>query len=291
VPLTSQNASEMPRFLLTLQCPDRPGIVHGVAEALLAAEANILENDQFREVVSGAFCMRTRFETPRADADAVRVHLEAVASRFGARLTVRAEAARTRTLIMVSKFDHCLSDLLYRWRADELPIDIPLVVSNHFDCQELVARHGIPFIHLPITSATKVAQEARLSELVDQHKVDLIVLARYMQILSTDLCQRFSERVINIHHSFLPGFKGAKPYHQAFERGVKIIGATAHYVTSDLDEGPIIEQDVFRVDHAYEAEDLAIVGRDVERQVLARAVKLHAEDRLIRIGNRVVVFD
>jgi formyltetrahydrofolate deformylase len=279
------------RYVLTLQCPDRPGIVHGVAEALLAADANILENDQFREAISGAFCMRTRFETSLPDVAGVRAHLDAVAEHFGATLTVRPEAARTRTLIMVSKFDHCLSDLLYRWRADELPIDIPLVISNHFDCQELVARHGIPFVHLPITPTTKAAQEQRMLDLVEQHNIELVVLARYMQILSSELCDRMAGRVINIHHSFLPGFKGAKPYHQAFERGVKIIGATAHYVTSDLDEGPIIEQDVFRVSHAYEAEDLAIVGRDVERQVLARAVKLHAEDRLLRIGGRVVVFD
>jgi formyltetrahydrofolate deformylase len=279
------------RYVLTLQCPDRPGIVHGVAEALLAADANILENDQFREAISGAFCMRTRFETSLADVAGVRAHLDAVAERFGATLIVRPEAARTRTLIMVSKFDHCLSDLLYRWRAGELPIEIPLVISNHFDCQELVARHGIPFVHLPVTPATKAAQEQRMLDLVEQHNIELVVLARYMQILSSELCDRMAGRVINIHHSFLPGFKGAKPYHQAFERGIKIIGATAHYVTSDLDEGPIIEQDVFRVSHAYEAEDLAIVGRDVERQVLARAVKLHAEDRLIRIGGRVVVFD
>ena len=282
--------SALHRFVLTVQCPDRPGIVHGFAEALLAADANILENDQFRDAISGSFCMRTRFESSLDEVGAVRAHLEPAAVKFGATLTVRAEATRTRMLVMVSKFDHCLSDLLYRWRAGELPVEIPLVVSNHFDCQELVARHGIPFVHLPVTAATKPAQEARLLELVEQHRVDLVVLARYMQILSSDLCGRLAGRAINIHHSFLPGFKGAKPYHQAFERGVKIIGATAHYVTSDLDEGPIIEQDVTRVSHAYEADDLTIAGRDVERRVLARAVKLHAEDRLIRIGGRVIVF-
>ncbi len=281
----------MARYVLTVQCPDRPGIVYAFAQALLDAEANILENAQFRDTITGSFCLRTRFETPVAELDEVRARLAPAVEQFGATLTLRDEAVRKRMLIMVSKFDHCLGDLLYRWKNGELAVDLPLVVSNHFDCQELVARHGIPFVHLPVAKATKAAAEQRLVELVDEHRVDYVVLARYLQILSSDLCAKLAGRVINIHHSFLPGFKGARPYQQAFERGVKLIGATAHYVTADLDEGPIIEQDVIRVTHAYEADDLTVIGRDVERQVLARAVRYQAEDRLLLIGNRVVVFN
>ena len=275
---------------MIVRCPDRPGIVHAFAGGLLDAGANILENGQFRDPVTDSFCLRTRFETPLATVDAVQSHLTAAAERFDATSTVRPEAVRKRVLIMVSKLDHCLGDLLYRWKAGELAIDIPLVVSNHFDCQELVARHGIPFVHLPVTGATKAAAEERLLGLVAEHGIDVVVLARYMQILSSELCAALAGRVINIHHSFLPGFKGARPYQQAFERGVKLIGATAHYVTANLDEGPIIEQDVMRVSHAYEAADLTVTGRDVERLVLARAVRYEAEDRLVLVGDRVVVF-
>jgi formyltetrahydrofolate deformylase len=275
---------------MIVRCPDRRGIVHAFAGGLLDADANILENGQFRDPITESFCLRTRFETPLATVDAVRSRLTDAAERFDATLTVRAEAVRKRVLIMVSKLDHCLGDLLYRWKAGELAVDIPLVVSNHFDCQELVARHGIPFVHLPVTGATKAAAEERLLGLVVEHGIDVVVLARYMQILSSDLCAALSGRVINIHHSFLPGFKGARPYQQAFERGVKLIGATAHYVTAALDEGPIIEQDVIRVSHAYEAADLTVTGRDVERLVLARAVRYEAEDRLVLVGDRVVVF-
>ncbi len=281
----------MHRYILTVQCPDQPGIVHAFAQGLLNAEANILENAQFRDTITESFCLRTRFETALDDQAQVRDHLQPAADRFGATMTLRSEDTRKRVLIMVSKFDHCLGDLLYRWKNGELAVDLPLVVSNHFDCQELVARHGIPFVHLPVTAATKAAAEQRLVELVDEHRVDYVVLARYMQILSSALCGKLAGRVINIHHSFLPGFKGARPYQQAFERGVKLIGATAHYVTADLDEGPIIEQDVIRVSHAYEADDMTVIGRDVERQVLARAVRYQAEDRLLLIGNRVVVFN
>ena len=280
----------MHRYVVTVQCPDRPGIVFAFAQGLLDARANILENAQFRDPITESFCLRTRFESPLEGVDAVRAHLAPAAEQFGATVVLRAEEVRKRVLIMVSKFDHCLMDLLYRWKAGELAVDLPLVVSNHFDCQELVARHGIPFVHLPVTAATKAAAEQRLLDLVAEHDVDVVVLARYMQILSPDLCAKLAGRVINIHHSFLPGFKGARPYQQAFARGVKLIGATAHYVTADLDEGPIIEQDVIRVTHAYEADDLAVLGRDVERQVLARAVRYEAEDRLLLIGNRVVVF-
>jgi formyltetrahydrofolate deformylase len=278
------------RYVMTVRCDDRPGIVHGFAEGLLAAEGNILENAQFSDRITSLFCMRTRFESPLADPEAVRACLAPAVERFGADFALRSEATRQRVLIMVSKFDHCLLDLLYRWSEGELPVDIPLVVSNHPDLEELVARHGIPFVHLPVTKENKPAQEATLLSLIAEHRVDFVVLARYMQILSADLCAALPGRVINIHHSFLPGFKGARPYQQAYERGVKLIGATAHYVTADLDEGPIIEQDVQRVTHAYEADDLSIVGRDIERTVLARAVRYQAENRIIRLGGRVVVF-
>jgi len=280
----------MHRYVMTLSCPDRPGIVHAVSAALLAADANIVENAQFGDEPSRVFCMRTRFETDLASVDDVRSFLAPVADEFGGDLTVRAEAAVPRVLIMVSKMDHCLHDLLYRWRTGDLAIAIPIVVSNHADCADLVEGHGIPYAHLPVTAATKQAQEARLVELVDEHAVDFIVLARYMQVLSPELCARFRGRIINIHHSFLPGFKGAKPYQQAHDRGVKLIGATAHYVTDDLDEGPIIEQDVVRVTHAQSAADYAVIGRDVERMVLARAVRYHAESRVLLIGHRTVVF-
>ena len=280
----------MHRYVMTLSCPDRPGIVHAVSAALLAADANIVENAQFGDEPSRVFCMRTRFETHLASVDDVRSFLAPVADEFGGDLTVRAEATVPRVLIMVSKMDHCLHDLLYRWRTGDLAIAIPIVVSNHADCAGLVEGHGIPYAHLPVTAATKQAQEARLVELVDEHAVDFIVLARYMQVLSPELCARFPGRIINIHHSFLPGFKGAKPYQQAHDRGVKLIGATAHYVTDDLDEGPIIEQDVVRVTHAQSAADYAVIGRDVERMVLARAVRYHAESRVLLIGHRTVVF-
>jgi formyltetrahydrofolate deformylase len=191
---------------------------------------------------------------------------------------------------MVSRFDHCLVDLLYRWQIGELPIDIPLVVSNHDDARSTVERHGIPFAHLPVTRDTKPQAESRLLELIAEHNIELTVLARYMQVLSNDTCRALAGQVINIHHSFLAGFKGAKPYHRAYERGVKLIGATAHYVTADLDEGPIIEQDVVRVNHAQDADALVAIGRDVERVVLARAVQLHADKRVVLTGNRTIVF-
>ena len=280
----------MHRYVMTVRCSDRPGIVHSFAEGLLNAGANILDNAQYSDPITGLFCLRTRFETELGDIDAIRAHLYSAHSRSGGDMSLRNEAAHQRMLIMVSRFDHCLLDLLYRWSAKELAVDIPLVVSNHEDCRAIVERYGIPFVHLPVTAATKSDQEQALIELVEAHRIDFVVLARYMQVLSPDLCARLAGRAINIHHSFLPGFKGAKPYHQAFERGVKLIGATAHYVTSDLDEGPIIEQDATRVTHAYEAADLVIVGRDVERQVLSRAVRYQAENRIFMVGGRVVVF-
>ena len=277
------------QFVLTLRCPDQPGIVLAVAEAIVATGGNILESAQFSDDVTGVFCLRTRFETASARAAVVEA-LDAQLDSFDAVLSVRVVRQRTRALLMVSKFDHCLVDLLYRWHRDELPIDIPLVVSNHEDCRELVESYGIPFVRIPVTPETKSAAEEQLLSLVAEHHVDLVVLARYMQVLSDGLCRELAGRAINIHHSFLPGFKGAKPYHQAHARGVKLIGATAHYVTADLDEGPIIEQDVARVSHAMTADDLVRMGRDVERVVLSRAVQLHAEDRVLLVGHRTVVF-
>ncbi len=280
----------MEQFILTLRCADRPGIVRALADGIVAAEGNILESAQYADEVTGQFTIRIRFEAPEGSVEVARVAIAERVSGFDCVLTLRPISQRPRALIMVSKFDHCLVDLLYRWQRDELPIEIPLVVSNHNDLREIVERAGISFVHVPVTADTKPAAEAQLLELVDANQIDFVVLARYMQVLSDDLCRTLSGRVINIHHSFLPGFKGAKPYHQAYERGVKLIGATAHYVTADLDEGPIIEQDVVRVTHAQTAEELATMGRDVERVVLSRAVKLHAEDRAILVGHRTVVF-
>ncbi len=280
----------MTAYVLTFRCPDGPGITHAITGALLTVGANILEQAQFTEPTTDQFCMRTRFETSNDDLAAVRAAVVEATAHLGPIITLRHEDDRRRVLLMVSKFDHCLVDLLYRHQLGELQIDIPLIVSNHPDCAEIAARSRIPYVHLPVTPETKSAQEARLLELIKEHSIDVVVLARYMQVLSNDLCREISGRAINIHHSFLPGFKGARPYHQAFERGVKLIGATAHFVTADLDEGPIIEQDVQRVTHAHSAAALAEMGRDVERMVLARAVRLFAEDRILMTGSRTVVF-
>ncbi|MEZ5225766.1 MAG: formyltetrahydrofolate deformylase [Acidimicrobiales bacterium] len=278
--------------ILTLTCPDRPGIVHAVTSGVLDARGNIVENAQFTDPDSSTFCMRTVVETD-GDSAALR---EVVAARLAdagldrPTLRVRPSSQRPRVLIMVSKFDHCLVDLLYRWRNGMLAIDVPLIVSNHPDCQPVAGRYDVPFLHLPITKDTKAQQEAQIKHLIDSHNIDLVVLARYMQILSGDLCTELRGRAINIHHSFLPGFKEAKPYHQAHDRGVKLVGATAHFVTADLDEGPIIEQDVARVTHAHTAEQIVELGQDTERLVLARAVRAWAEDRILQIGAKTVVF-
>ncbi|WNM34731.1 formyltetrahydrofolate deformylase [Streptomyces sp. Li-HN-5-11] len=280
----------MQRYILTLRCPDQPGIVHALAAGVAQAEGNILESAQFSDPDTGVFTIRVSLETAAADTGKLRDELTLRLARFDPVLTVRPVEQRRRVLLMVSKFDHCLVDLLYRWDLGELPVDIPLIVSNHPDLEPVAKRYGIPFVHLPVTRGTKPEAEAELLRLVAEHQVDFVVLARYMQVLSDDLCRRLSGRVINIHHSFLPGFKGAKPYHQAHDRGVKLIGATAHFVTADLDEGPIIEQDVVRVGHRHTAPELVAIGRDVERIVLARAVRLHAEDRVVLTGSRTVVF-
>jgi formyltetrahydrofolate deformylase len=276
------------RYILTLRCVDAPGVIHAVSGALLEVSGNVLEQGQFTDEHTGMFSMRTRFETPVRDIDTVRSIVTAATARFDPIVTLRNESVRRRALIMVSTEDHCLVDLLYRHANGELPIDIPVIVSNHESAAEVASHYGIAFAHIPVTSTPEA--EAALRGLIEDHSVDVVILARYMQILSDGFCADFEGRIINIHHSFLPGFKGARPYHQAFERGVKLIGATAHFVTADLDEGPIIEQDVERVSHSHTADDLAEIGRDIERVVLARAVRLYAEDRVLLDGQRTVVF-
>jgi len=273
-----------------MRCVDAPGVIYAMASALLAAQGNILEQAQFTDEATGKFSMRTRFETPLDDVEAVRAMLVTEVAKFDPIITLRREDERRRALIMVSQQDHCLADLLYRHANGELPIDIPLIVSNHEKCRALAQQNDIPFVHLPVTSFTKETAERELLTLIDEHDIDVVVLARYMQILSNDLCKNLEGRIINIHHSFLPGFKGARPYQQAYDRGVKLIGATAHFVTADLDEGPIIEQDVHRVQHNHSAVDLAEIGRDVERLVLARAVRLYSEDRVLLDDQRTVIF-
>jgi formyltetrahydrofolate deformylase len=278
------------RYIVTLRCVDAPGVIHAMASALLAAKGNILEQAQFTDEATGKFSMRTRFETPIHDVNEVRTAILAEVARFDPIITLRHEEERRRAVIMVSQQDHCLVDLLYRHANGELPIDIPLIVSNHEDCRALAGQYGIPFVLIPVTPETKTAAEAELLALIAKNNIDVVILARYMQILSNDLCSTLEGRIINIHHSFLPGFKGARPYQQAYDRGVKLIGATAHFVTADLDEGPIIEQDVHRVQHNHSASDLAEIGRDVERLVRARAVRLYAEDRVLLDDQRTVIF-
>jgi len=282
-----------PTFVLTLTCPDRAGIVHAVTGLLVEQRGNILESQQFSDLAENRFFMRVRFAIEGAGAETLerlRSAFAPVAERWGMTWELWDAGAPYRTLILVSKFSHCLNDLLFRWSSGSLQIDVVGVVSNHPDCERLVASYGVPYHHVPVTADTKAEAEKRLLELVDDEGVDLVVLARYMQVLSDDTCRRLTGKAINIHHSFLPSFKGARPYHQAHARGVKVIGATAHYVTADLDEGPIIEQEVARVDHAHSPEELVAVGRDVECLALARAVRWHAEHRILLNGDRTVVF-
>ncbi len=279
-------------YVLTLSCPDKPGIVYAVSSFLVQHSANILASQQYGESPDGRFFMRVHFCLPapgRPLADLER-GFSWVAEAFHMAWQLHDQAARVRTLIMVSRLGHCLNDLLFRWKTRSLPVDVAGVVSNHDDFGELAASYRIPFHHIPVTSGTRAAAESQLLEVIDDTGADLIVLARYMQILSGEVCKRVEGRMINIHHSFLPSFKGAKPYHQAHARGVKLVGATAHYVTPDLDEGPIIEQDVIRVNHTLSPERLAEAGRDVEAQVLARAVTWHAEHRVLLNDDRTVVF-
>ena len=278
-------------FILTLSCPDRIGIVHSVTGWLLSQHGNIVDAQQFGDVDAGRFFLRVHFKLPLpADVDTLQASFAPVADKFSMQASFHDATRKARLLILVSRQGHCLNDLLFRTHSGQLPVDIVAVASNHNDFAGMAGAYGIPFHHLPVTPETKADQERQLLELVERERIDLVVLARYMQILSTDLCRALEGRAINIHHSFLPSFKGARPYHQAHARGVKIIGATAHYVTSDLDEGPIIEQDIERVTHSMDAQQLARVGSDVESLVLSRAVRSHVEHRILLNGNRTVVF-
>jgi formyltetrahydrofolate deformylase len=278
-------------YVLTLGCPDRPGIVYRVSEFLFAQGANIVDSAQFDDKHSDRFFMRVQFECAAERALAsIESDFAPLAAEFSMDCRFVDTTVRTRTMILVSQHGHCLNDLLFRWQTGALPIDIAAIVSNHRDFYRLAASHDIPFHHIPVTRDTKAVAERKLVDLLDECRIDLVVLARYMQILSPELCGRLHGRAINIHHSFLPSFKGARPYYQAFERGVKLIGATAHYVTTDLDEGPIIEQDITRVDHRMDPDALTLAGRDVESMVLARAVTWHAQHRVILNGAKTVVF-
>jgi formyltetrahydrofolate deformylase len=285
-----------PEYILTLSCLDQRGIVHRVSGFLAEHGCNIIDSAQFGDAESKLFFMRVHFalEHPAIDDATLRAAFASLCEQMGMTGQLKDARAKPRVLIMVSKIGHCLNDLLFRHKSGLLPVDIRGVVSNHMDFYQLAASYNIPFHHLPLATgadaATKLAQEARVIDLLDSHGIELVVLARYMQILSPGLCEALKGRAINIHHSFLPSFKGARPYAQAHRRGVKLIGATAHFVTGDLDEGPIIEQDVERVDHAMDAEELASIGRDVECVVLARAVKWFAEHRVLQNGDKTVVF-
>ena len=281
---------KLPAYVLTLSCPDRLGLVHAVSGFLLEHGGNIEEAAQFNDHDTGLFFMRVQFACERYDQATLRERLQAFAEPHQMRWSLHATAEPLRAVIMVSREGHCLNDLLFRWKSGLLPVDIRAIVSNHRDFYQLAASYNIPFHHIPVTAATKAQAEARQYDIIEQESAGLVVLARYMQVLSNGLCTKLAGRAINIHHSFLPSFKGAKPYYQAHDRGVKLIGATAHYVTADLDEGPIIEQDVARADHTDTVEDLTARGRDTESQVLARAVKWHGEHRVLLNGHKTVVF-
>ncbi len=276
-------------WVLTLSCPDRPGIVHAVAGMLAEHGGNITESKQYGDPETSLFFMRVQVIT-NATREELGTALESLAQEFDLTWNLDVVGRPLRTVLMVSKAAHALNDLLFHQRASGLPIDVVAVVGNHTDLQGLAEFYGVPFHHIPVTAATKASAEQELLELIRSVDAELVVLARYMQVLSDDLCRALSGRVINIHHSFLPSFKGAKPYHQAHHRGVKLIGATSHYVTADLDEGPIIEQDIERVNHEMSAEQFVALGQDVERRVLSRAVRWHAEHRVLMNGERTVVF-
>ena len=277
-------------YVLTLSCKDRPGIVHAVSGFLFERGGNIEEAAQYNDPDTGLFFMRVQFGCDQLTQDDLRTQLGVFAASFQMNWGLHALSAPMRTVLLVSKEGHCLNDLLFRWKSGLLPLDIRAIISNHRDFYQLAASYNVPFHHVPVTADTKAAAEARQYDIIQEEKAELVVLARYMQILSDDLCKKLAGRAINIHHSFLPSFKGAKPYYQAHDSGVKLIGATAHYVTADLDEGPIIEQDVARVDHSRTVEDLTAQGRDTESQVLARAVKWHSEHRVLLNGHKTVIF-
>ncbi len=272
--------------ILTLTCKDQPGIVHSMTSAVLAADGNIIENQQFTDPTTGLFVMRTRIESEQDLAKLSNILRQGL-DHLNPILSLREHQTKKRAVVLVTKESHCLRDLLYLQELGELPISIPIVLSNHEELRGLVESHGIPFA---VLSPDKRTAEAEINKMILEHDIDFVVLARYMQILSEEFCAKYPAQIINIHHSFLPGFKGGKPYHQAHARGVKVIGATAHFVTGDLDEGPIIEQDVAHVSHAATPEDLIAIGRDIERRVLSKAVKLYAEDRIFLTGNRTIIF-
>ncbi|GAB3580356.1 formyltetrahydrofolate deformylase [Calidifontibacter terrae] len=279
-------------YVLTVDGPQRRGLLHELTGSLVELGADIRELQQFDDHLGDNYFARLEFSVPQQNdpgQDGVEARFTTLCGSLGLNHRLRPSGSKVRTLVMVSKFDHCLNDLLFRARSDDLPIEIVAVVSNHPDARDLVQWHEIPFFHVPVTKDTKAAAEARLLELVADHDAELVVLARYMQILSDDLARQLTGRAINIHHSFLPSFKGAKPYHQAWERGVKTVGATAHYVTADLDEGPIISQQVQEVDHSYEPNDLVAAGRDTECRALTNAVRWHCEGRVVAAGHRTVV--
>jgi formyltetrahydrofolate deformylase len=289
--MASDPKSEAPTFILTLSCPDRIGVVADVANFLVQHQCNITESGQFNDPENGLFFLRTAFHPEGGvSIETLRRDFSDIAARFSMQAQFHDAATKVKTLLLVSKLGHCLNDLIFRHEIGSLPIEICGVVSNHRDFEDLARRSGLPFDYLPVTADTKPAQEAKLQEIAEARGAELIVLARYMQVLSGDFCARWPAKIINIHHSFLPSFKGAQPYQRAHTRGVKLTGATAHYVTDDLDEGPIIEQDVQRVQHAMSANDYVAQGRDVEAVVLARAVKWHAERRILVTGIRTVIF-
>lgn len=278
-------------YILTLSCADHPGIVASVAGTITEMGGNILESSQFGDQQTGCFFMRVQFETPKgANKNELLDRFSQPADKFKMKWEMFDAKSPIKTILMASKTDHCLNDLLYRSKMGTLPIEIKRIVSNHKQIGEIASHHGISFTHLPVSKESKAEQEQKLRDIIKQEGAELIVLARYMQILSDKMSEDYFGKIINIHHSFLPGFKGAKPYHRAFERGVKLIGATAHYVTSELDEGPIIEQEVERVNHKMSVKDLIAAGRDIERRVLARAVKYHAEHRVLINNGKTVVF-
>jgi formyltetrahydrofolate deformylase len=277
-------------YILTLSCPDRLGLVHAVSGFLLERGGNIDEAAQYNDPDTGLFFMRVQFSCGQLTFEDLKFQLKLMAEPLKMKWSLHAKAQLMRTVIMVSKEGHCLNDLLFRWKSGLLPLDIRAIVSNHREFYQLAASYNVPFHHIPVTAATKPQAEAKQLEIIQAEGAELVVLARYMQVLSDDLCKKLSGKAINIHHSFLPSFKGAKPYYQAHDRGVKLVGATAHYVTADLDEGPIIEQDVARVDHTKTVEDFTNQGRDTESQVLARAVKWHSEHRVLLNGHKTVIF-
>jgi formyltetrahydrofolate deformylase len=287
------NDQRLPSFVCTLSCPNRPGIVAAVSMCLFESGCDILEANQFDDLATGNFFMRVVFSfvDPGQTLATLQERFRPIADRLAMRWTMRDQSIHPRVVIMVSRFDHCLADLLYRWRHSEMPMEIAGILANHpRETYEHLDIGRIPFFYFPVTKPTKLEQEVRIWETIQDLRADLVVLARYMQILSDGLAAKLASRCINIHHSFLPSFAGAKPYHQAHARGVKLIGATAHYVTSDLDEGPIIEQDVERITHRDTPDDLVRKGRDIERRVLARAVRYHLEDRVLLNGRKTVVF-